>query len=402
MNNATQSSMKSFPRSGAGGPLKPAAMQLIWICALLATTALPAQSRKKAADFRFPTPAAPLVLQSGGSVDFTVDAIIPANNHIYLKHANEISLNILTEFRSASPGWAVAVETAPDGKRYKDDFILAGRGAQSAGTYKLKLYETKGRAPAPRVHTVKVEIKTQMCNSKTNICYRPATIIKQVRARVNEKKTRTAVPKHRGGVAWVQSYDKALSKARASGRNIFVVITAPEWCGYCKVLERKVFAKSAVAKRLNQKFVPLQLLDTNRDRNKFRFDGYPTMLIAGANGKKVAEVHGREENSFLAAIKNYEKGGEDSGDDANDDAQASYDFSIQVKGEFKQTKSGWERRTAGGTKVEKFSEHRRSKSYIILKNKTTGQYIALPIKGGKGLIYRNSAWEHAFDVAKPE
>ncbi|MEQ9363217.1 MAG: thioredoxin family protein [Leptospirales bacterium] len=358
---------------------------------------LAAQSGNQTPDFRFPAAGDPLLLRSGGAHSFTVDVFIPASNHIYIKHARDISLNILTEFKSASPGWAVAVEKAPAAKRYKDDYILAGRGDQSAGQFTLKLYETLGRAPANTPLTVKVEIKSQMCNSETNICYRPITKTKEIRVRIDKDKTRTVLPKRRGGVDWVQSYDQALSNARSTGRNIFVVITAPDWCGYCKVLEARVFSKSGVANRLNQKFVPLQLLDSNSDRNKFSFDGYPTMLIAGANGKKIAEVRGRDESSFLQAIKGYEK---DSTDESSADAAESYSFSIQVKGDFKKTEAGWERHTDGGA-IEKFAEHRRSKSYIILKSKATGQFVALPIKGGKGLIYRNSAWEPAFDVAKP-
>lgn len=356
--------------------------------------------KKKAPEFRFPPAATPLTIRSGGEASFQVDAIVPAKNHIYVKHANDISLNILTEFKSATPGWAVVIDQAPKGKRHKDDFILAGRGTKSAGSYKLKVYETQGRDPGPKLHRVKIEILTQMCNSSTNICYRPATLQKELRVRVNQAKARTAAaPKQRGGVAWVQSYDQAVSRARSTGRNIFVVITAPDWCGYCKVLEARVFSKNAVARRLNQKFVPLQLLDSNSDRNKFNFDGYPTMLIAGKSGKRIAEVYGRDERSFLAAIRKYEtKGDTDSGDDSG--KAESYKFSIRVTGNFRKTGDGWERKTADGA-LEKFTEHRRSKSYIILKNKTTGQFIALPIKGGKGLIYRNSAWEPAFDVAKP-
>ena len=362
---------------------------------------LSAQAGEKGApEFRFPAPATPLMIRSGGEASFQVDAIVPQKNHIYVKHANDISLNILTEFKSATPGWAIVIDQAPKGKRYKDDFILSGRGSNSAGTYKLKLFETQGRDPGPKTHRVKIEIKTQMCNSSTNVCYRPVTLEKELRVRVNQPKVRKAAsPKQRGGVAWVQSYDQALSRARSTGRNIFVVITAPDWCGYCKVLESRVFSKSAVARRLNQKFVPLQLMDSNSDRNKFNFAGYPTMLIAGESGKRIAEVYGRDERSFLAAIRKYEtKGDTDSGDDSG--KAESYKFSIRVTGNFRKTGDGWERKTADGT-VEKFTEHRRSKSYIILKSKTSGQFVALPMKGGKGLIYRNSAWEPAFDVAKP-
>lgn len=374
--------------------------RIVCILALFTTGGLAAQSEKKAPDFRFPARATVLKIKSGGEAKFNVTAIVPAHNHIYVKHASEISLNILTAFQTSTPGWAIAVEKAPAGKRYKDDFVLTGRGKQPAGTYAVKLYETKGRAAGPKIHTVNVEVKTQMCNSKTNLCYRPTTVTKEVRVRVTKNKTRTAaLPKQRGGVAWVQNYKKALSEARNTGRNIFVVITAPEWCGYCKVLEARVFSKHQVAQALNKKFVPLQLLDTNSDRKKFRFDGYPTMLIAGANGKKIAEVYGRDENSFLSAIKKYEK--DDGGQDSNTDTSTvdSFDFSIQVTGNFKKTGTGWERRTKGG-KTEKFTEHRRSKKYIILKSVSTGEFVALPIKGGKGLIYRNSAWEPAFDVKK--
>lgn len=84
----------------------------------------------------------------------------------------------------------------------------------------------------------------------------------------------------RDDVAWIQRHAQALDQARSSGRNILVVITAPSWCGYCRQLEARVFSKDAVAQTLNNKFVPLQILDTNNDRKKFNFDGYPTMFVA--------------------------------------------------------------------------------------------------------------------------
>ncbi len=362
--------------------------RFIFALILLAPGALFAQEASA-----FQLGADSLQLRAGGSADLKLDVRLPQDNHIYVKHAGP-SLNIVTEFSTDSPGWIVAVEKAPRGLRHENDMILKGRGeSKSAGSYTLGIYETKGREPSSKKHSVNIKISTQMCDSKTNRCFRPKTIEKTVSVLVNAQKAESAAApvKTRGGIQWVTKYDDALSRAKQNGRNIFVVITAPSWCGYCKVLERNVFSKASVARTLNSKFVPLRILDSNPDRSRFDFSGYPTMFVAASGGKILSEIYGRNESAFLNSVKKFENDGdEDSG------AAESFAYTVRLSGKFEREGDEWIRRE--GDTVRRYTETRRDANFIVLKDKESGEFIALPLKKGKGFVYRDGQWIEAFTV----
>jgi hypothetical protein len=237
-----------------------------------------------------------------------------------------------------------------------------------------------------------------MCNTKTNVCYRPADFKKQIKVRVTGKKV---VIKQRSvsGVKWINSYNEALSEAKSSKKNIFVVITAPTWCGACVYLERNVFQKSAVQNVLNNNWVALQVLDSSSDQNRFKFSGYPTMIILDPQGKELARVNGRQESAFLNEIKPYEVTGSDSTTD---------NVSTEIQGEapvrFVQ-KSGTKEwyLTIGsgnaGNALMTFQESRRDANFVILSHEGNGkkEFIAVGLKTKTALKWNGSKWEKWFD-----
>src|ERR687883_687897 len=67
-------------------------------------------------------------------------------------------------------------------------------------------------------------------------------------------------------VRWVAP-DAAERISRATKKSIFYEFSA-EWCGPCHVLEDEVFRDPELAKLINDKFVPVKLVDTQRERGR--------------------------------------------------------------------------------------------------------------------------------------
>ncbi|MCB1176011.1 MAG: thioredoxin family protein [Leptospiraceae bacterium] len=332
-----------------------------------------------------------LEMRSGGSSDLNLDVFIPKNQHLYIKKASALSFNNPTEFSIKTKGFDVIIKEEPSSEKKGEDYILPGNGSSKAGTYVLTIFETKGEKPSKRPKSVTLEIKTQWCNSSTDQCFSPKKITKKFKVKINgDKEVSMVKSRASGGVQWLSSFDQAKSNAKSSGQNIFVVITAPTWCGYCKVLERDVFSKSSVQNTLNTKFVSLQILDTNPDKRKFNFSGYPTMYMLDQNGKKISDVYGRDESSFLASIKKYEASG--GGGSSETEGKTSFKYSIKIEGSFKKNLNGtWTQSVDGTTKT--YKEYSRDENYVILQNEEATQFYALPQRGNKAYYLKNNKWE---------
>jgi thiol-disulfide isomerase/thioredoxin len=352
------------------------------------------EARQLPTDFRLVS--SDITMAPGGSSTVELEVRIPKNNHIYVKNATALSFNIVTEFRiPEGQGFGVELKEAPEAERYETDFILRGQGREKvAGTYKLEVFEQLGRSESNRTLAIPLVIKTQMCDSKTNVCFRPQEFKKLLRIRIQGEKT-TISFRSKSDVNWVTSYDEAFKKAKSSGKNVFVIITAPSWCGYCRYLERDVFSKASVAETLNQGFVPLRLLDTNADRNKFQFSGYPSMKVASPAGKILKDGGiGRQEQSFLAAIAPFAKEAEVDEEVAivgDDSYRASLMVRIYREGDQWILQSPL-------TGTQGFTEARRDEKYIILKHSSRQEFLAVPLQGKVGYHHDGKGWKEAFKV----
>ena len=94
--------------------------------------------------------------------------------------------------------------------------------------------------------------------------------------------------------------------AKSSGKYIFIDAYT-EWCGWCKVMDKKTFTDSKVIELMNGKFIPLKMdmetgfgIDMAR---KFGVSGFPTFLIFNSEGRLVYRVTGfQEAPDFLASL----------------------------------------------------------------------------------------------------
>lgn len=107
------------------------------------------------------------------------------------------------------------------------------------------------------------------------------------------------------GIKWADNYDFALEEAQKNNKNIFLLITAPDWCKYCVMLENRVLKDKSVIKYLNDYFVPVKILDSNPDIKRFQFRGYPTVRVLDKNGNMKADVYRLDPNAMLGALRPY-------------------------------------------------------------------------------------------------
>lgn len=109
--------------------------------------------------------------------------------------------------------------------------------------------------------------------------------------------------KKESGAVWLDSYDKAVERAKAEKRLVLADFTGSDWCGWCMKLKKEVFdtpefqewaGKNVVLLEVDfpqQKEQPAALKAQNEKlQEKYGIQGYPTILFLDADGKKVGQL----------------------------------------------------------------------------------------------------------------
>ncbi len=107
-------------------------------------------------------------------------------------------------------------------------------------------------------------------------------------------------------IAW-RSPAEGLKESLQTKKPILYDITA-EWCGPCHRLTSTVFENPACAKRINQLFIPVRVLDRQREEGKnppdigaieekYELQGFPTLVVqfpGRTDSQKLVGYYGRE------------------------------------------------------------------------------------------------------------
>lgn len=120
-----------------------------------------------------------------------------------------------------------------------------------------------------------------------------------------------------GQAVWTESYQAATTRAQADNKLLLMDFTGSDWCPPCKKLKAEVFSKADFAEFTKDKFVlveidspmqrklPKDVVEQNDSlKEKYNITGFPTTLIADAQGKEIKRVvgfPGREE--YMAMLR---------------------------------------------------------------------------------------------------
>jgi thioredoxin-related protein len=108
---------------------------------------------------------------------------------------------------------------------------------------------------------------------------------------------------------WTDDYAKAVEKAKAENKKLLLDFTGSDWCGYCKLLDKEVFAtphfktwaKDYVLVKVDfPKSTPIseKVKKQNAElKQQHPFGGYPTVVILDAEGKELAKKVGYKPGS---------------------------------------------------------------------------------------------------------
>lgn len=94
-------------------------------------------------------------------------------------------------------------------------------------------------------------------------------------------------------VVWRNDYDAARKEATENGK-LLLLDFGTEDCVHCKRMHQTTFRDPAIMKILNERFIALRI-DANREprlAQSLRIQAYPTIVLAGNDGKILAWVEG--------------------------------------------------------------------------------------------------------------
>jgi thioredoxin-related protein len=94
-------------------------------------------------------------------------------------------------------------------------------------------------------------------------------------------------------VRWRHDYSAARRESVETGKPLFVDFST-ESCFWCKKLDAVTWRDPKIVKRLNEQFIPVKL-DGEKETGlvkSLQIDGYPTLIVATAEGKVVGRHAG--------------------------------------------------------------------------------------------------------------
>lgn len=121
---------------------------------------------------------------------------------------------------------------------------------------------------------------------------------------------------------WIENQAAGLQTARSGNKLVLMDFTGSDWCGWCKKLDREVFATPEFQEYARKNLVLVEL-DFPRQKpmapetkkqnaelaQQYRVQGYPTIIVLNSAGKKVGELGYMEggAKAFIAALEKLPK-----------------------------------------------------------------------------------------------
>src|SRR5215510_9152413 len=125
-----------------------------------------------------------------------------------------------------------------------------------------------------------------------------------------------------GEVPWMTDAAAAQAKAKEEKKMVMLDFTGSDWCGWCIKLNKEVFSKSEFAEYAKKNLVLVEVdfprrkqlsaeqqQANNALQEKYRIQGFPTIIVLDGNGRKVGELGYIEggPKKFIAELEKVKK-----------------------------------------------------------------------------------------------
>ena len=118
---------------------------------------------------------------------------------------------------------------------------------------------------------------------------------------------------------WLTDFSAAQSKAKAGNKRIFLDFTGSDWCSACKAIKKKVLTSAEFGAYAKTDLVLVEVdfpknhpqSDALKAANqaladKFKIDGYPTLVVTDADGQELWREEGYDDDTpaqYVAKLK---------------------------------------------------------------------------------------------------
>ncbi|WP_063850800.1 thioredoxin family protein [Flammeovirga sp. SJP92] len=122
-----------------------------------------------------------------------------------------------------------------------------------------------------------------------------------------------------GEISW-KTAEEAITLSKKDGKPIFIDVYT-DWCGWCKILDKKTFQNSDVVEYVSENYHAVKL--NPEKEGSFQFKGeeftnesfavshdvnsYPAIIVIHPKGKNKVFVGYRDSESFLEILKKYKR-----------------------------------------------------------------------------------------------
>ena len=118
---------------------------------------------------------------------------------------------------------------------------------------------------------------------------------------------------------WLHDYEAAKKQAKEESKPILINFTGTDWCGWCIKIEKEIFSKEEFKTYAKENLILMEVDFPKKKENKakqtaevkaqnkkldkeFKIEGYPTIFLIDAEGKKLSEDIGYREGGAQAYV----------------------------------------------------------------------------------------------------
>lgn len=116
---------------------------------------------------------------------------------------------------------------------------------------------------------------------------------------------------------WSTDLEKALSDAKKEKKAVLVEFTGSDWCPPCMMMRKNVFSTKKFVDAAKKNFILVELDFPKKDTalaeknkplaEKYRIDGYPTVILLTSEGKEFGRFYASEHPKTEDFLKHLDK-----------------------------------------------------------------------------------------------